>query len=72
MILFSDHIEKYIPPKKGKRHVLRVIRELLRFEKEQNKSNHGTDLNNALEYLNKVQRKKEDMRPRTRVWDGNP
>ena len=54
MILFSDHIELYIPPKKGKSHILRIIRELLYFEPRQ----VGTDLKVALEFLNNVLKKK--------------
>lgn len=52
LILFSDEVEKYIPPKKGRRHVLRVIREILFFEPKR----PGTDLNHALEFLNRVTR----------------
>ncbi len=47
LILFSDEIEKYIPPRKGRRHVLRVIREVLFYEAQR----RGTDLNGALEFL---------------------
>ncbi len=47
LILFSDEIEKYIPPRKGRRHVLRVIREVLFYEARR----RGTDLNGALEFL---------------------
>lgn len=54
LILFSSEIEKYIPPKKGTRHVLRCIRELLAFKPKHN----GTDLKKALEFLGTVQRKK--------------
>ncbi len=50
LILFSDRVEKFIPPRKGRRHVLRVIREVLFFQPEQ----HGTDLNGALEFLLRV------------------
>ncbi|MCD6384476.1 DUF58 domain-containing protein [Candidatus Sumerlaeota bacterium] len=50
LLLFTEQIEKFVPPKKGRRHVLRVIRELLGYEPQR----HGTDLNVALEYLNKV------------------
>jgi uncharacterized protein (DUF58 family) len=50
LILFSDHIEKFVPAKKGTGHVLRVIRELL-YHKPAGK---GTDVAAALEYLNKV------------------
>lgn len=50
LLLFTDEVEKYIPPRKGRGHVLRVIREILFFEPEK----HGTDLNVALEFLNRV------------------
>ncbi len=50
VILFSDEVEKYIAPKKGKAHVLRVIRELLYHKPE----GRGTSINNALEFLLKV------------------
>jgi uncharacterized protein (DUF58 family) len=50
LLIFTDRVEKYIPAKKGKRHVLRVIRELLSFEPVAG----GTDLAGALEFLNKV------------------
>lgn len=52
-IAFTDRIEKFIPPRKGLRHVLRVIREALYFKPE----GKGTDINIALEYLNKVSRR---------------
>ncbi len=48
LLLFTDSIETFVPPKKGRRHVLRVIRELLGFEPR----GRGTDINVALEYLN--------------------
>ncbi|MFC1554253.1 DUF58 domain-containing protein [candidate division KSB1 bacterium] len=54
LIIFTDRIEKYIPPKKGKSHVLRVLRELLFFKPE----GVETDINAALEYLNRVTKKK--------------
>lgn len=54
LIIFTDIIEKYIPPKKGKNHILRIIRELLYFKPKKKK----TDIKNALDYLNRVQRKK--------------
>jgi uncharacterized protein (DUF58 family) len=54
LIIFSDRIEKFVPPRKGRKHVLRVLRELLFHEPE----GRGTDLTAALEYLNHVQRKK--------------
>ncbi len=50
LIIFSDKIEKFIPPRKGKQHVLRVIREILFFKPEDSK----TDLNVSLEYLSRV------------------
>lgn len=53
LILFSSEVEHYIPPKRGVRHVLRVIRELLVF-----KAKHkGTDIGKALLFLSKVQKK---------------
>jgi uncharacterized protein (DUF58 family) len=51
LILFSDEVEKFIPPRKGRSHVLRVIREVLFFEPKR----RGTDLNKALEFLLRVQ-----------------
>lgn len=54
LILFTDKIEKFVPPKKGKTHVLRVIREVLYYKPE----NKGTDISIALEYLLKVTRRK--------------
>lgn len=54
IILFSDQIELFIPPKKGKSHVLRIIRELLEFKPESNK----TDLTQALKFLSNVMKKK--------------
>ena len=50
MLTFTDRVEKFIPPRKGVRHVLRVIREAL-YNKP---AGSGTDVNNALEYLNGV------------------
>lgn len=54
VIFFSDKIEKFIPPKKGKSHILRIIRELINFEAEQS----GTDIRLALDYLNSVIKKR--------------
>jgi uncharacterized protein (DUF58 family) len=51
LIMFTDQIEKYVPPKKGRRHVLRVIREILAFQPK----GRGTNLKAALDYLNHVQ-----------------
>jgi uncharacterized protein (DUF58 family) len=50
LILFSDEVEKFIPPRKGRKHVLRVIREVLFYEPKR----RGTDLNGALEFLLRV------------------
>ncbi len=47
MILFSDRIEKFIPPKKGRSHILRIIRELITFRP----SSNGTDIGGALSYF---------------------
>jgi len=54
LIIFTSRIEKFIPPKKGKKHVLRVIRELL-YHKPVHR---GTDIGAALSYLNRVQKKR--------------
>ena len=53
LIIFSDRIEMVIPPKKGKKHVLRLIREVLAFRP----SGGGTDISAALEYMNSVCRR---------------
>ena len=54
VIFFSDKVEKFIPPKKGKSHVLHIIRELLCFEPE----DKGTDINAALQYLINAQKRR--------------
>ncbi|RZS99221.1 DUF58 domain-containing protein [Aquimarina brevivitae] len=54
LILFTDQIELYIPPKKGRSHVLRIIRELLEFEPQSKK----TDITEALKFLSNVMKKK--------------
>jgi uncharacterized protein (DUF58 family) len=54
MIIFTDKIENFIPPKKGKAHVLRLIREILYFKPEGTQ----TDIKGALEYFNRVIKKK--------------
>ena len=54
LLLFSDQIELFIPPKKGKSHVLRIIRELLEFSPKSQK----TDVGFALKYLGNVLKKK--------------
>ena len=54
VIFFSDKIEKFIPPKKGKSHILRIIRELITFKSE----NKKTNLEEALIYFNNVIKKR--------------
>ena len=54
LMLFSDQIELYIPPKKGRSHVLRIIRELIEFKPKSNK----TDVSMALKFLSGTQKKK--------------
>ena len=54
LIVFTDQIEMYIPPKKGTQHVLRVIRELLNFKPRQ----ASTDIEGALDFLGKVTKKR--------------
>jgi uncharacterized protein (DUF58 family) len=57
VIFFSDKIEKFIPPKKGKSHILRIIRELINFKAE----SKGTDLELALKYLTNVIKKRSTV-----------
>jgi uncharacterized protein (DUF58 family) len=52
--MFSDKIEKFIPPKKGKQHILRIIRELIEYES----LSKGTDISEALRYLTNAIKKK--------------
>ncbi len=54
LILFSDRIERFVPPRKGRRHALRVLRELLYHPAE----GKGTDIAGALEYLARVTRRR--------------
>ena len=54
VIFFSDKIEKFIPPKKGKTHILRIIRELIEFKPE----NKKTNISEALRYVINVIKKK--------------
>lgn len=54
VIFFSDKIEKFIPPKKGKTHVLHIIRELLSFEP----TSTGTDIAGALQYMTNAQKRR--------------
>jgi uncharacterized protein (DUF58 family) len=50
LLIFTDKVELYIPPRKGRRHVLRLVRELLAFEPEGN----GTDIKLALDSINQI------------------
>ena len=54
VLLFSNEVEKYIPPKKGKSHILRVIRELLYYKPKF----RGTSINSALDFLLKVAKRR--------------
>ncbi len=54
VVFFSDKIEKFIPPKKGKSHILRIIRELINFKPESKK----TDISGALQYFTNVIKKR--------------
>lgn len=54
VIFFSDHIEKYIPPQKGRKHILFIIRELLDFRPTSNRTN----LKQAIEFLTNVSKKR--------------
>ena len=53
VIFFTDKVEKFIPPKKGRKHILLVIRELLNFKPE----SRGTNIGNVLEYLTSALKK---------------
>ena len=54
LILFTDQIEKFVPPKKGRAHILRIIRELVSFEP----LGTGTNIRQGLEYFNHVNKKR--------------
>ncbi len=54
LLAFTDRIEKFVPPRKGIRHVLRVIREVLYFKPK----GRGTDISMAIEHLNKLTKRK--------------
>ncbi|HEX7358415.1 MAG TPA: VWA domain-containing protein, partial [Ignavibacteriaceae bacterium] len=54
LILFTDKIEKFVPPRKGRKHVLRIIREVLSFEPE----GKATNIKGALEFMNNAIKKK--------------
>lgn len=74
VLLYTDEVEHYIPPKKGRRHILRLIRDILFFKP----NGRGTSHKTALEYLNRVQRRKTvvfmisdflDLAPSTLLFD---
>ena len=54
VIFFSDRIEKYIPPQKGRKHILYIIREMLDFHPQ----SHKTDVGEAMEYLTRVMKRR--------------
>jgi len=54
LIAFTEEVERFVPPNKGPRHVLRLLRDILAFEPQK----RGTNLGAALDYLNKVQRRR--------------
>jgi uncharacterized protein (DUF58 family) len=54
LMAFTDRVERYVPPGKGTRHVLRLLRDILFFEPERT----GTDLTVALDHLNKAQKRR--------------
>jgi len=54
VIMFSDRIEKFIPPQKGRKHILRIIRELLEFESQ----SRGTDISESLRFLTNAIKKR--------------
>jgi uncharacterized protein (DUF58 family) len=54
LILFTDQIEAYIPTQRGRKHVLRVVREILFFEPRR----HGTDIKGALDFVNRVTKRR--------------
>ena len=66
LVMFSDRVEKFIPPAKGKSHVLRLIRELLTFEPE----GQGTDFNEPLKLLGSVLKRKSTVFLVSDFWAG--
>jgi uncharacterized protein (DUF58 family) len=68
VIFFSDTIEKFIPPKKGKSHILRIIRELIDFQPEHT----GTDITQAVRYLTNAIKKRCTAFVISDFMDDNP
>lgn len=63
VLFFSDRIEKYIPPKKGRKHILYIIREMLAYDSDElptgsKEARKGTDVGVALEYLGRMQKRR--------------
>ncbi|KAF5430779.1 putative conserved protein, DUF58 family, contains vWF domain, partial [Candidatus Methanophagaceae archaeon] len=54
LCLFTDRVEKFVPPRKGKKHILKLLRELIYHEPK----SKTTDIRTALSYLNKVIKKR--------------
>jgi uncharacterized protein (DUF58 family) len=54
LVAFSDHVERFVPPRKGARHVLRLIRDILFFQPE----HPGTSLRDALDFVNRILRRR--------------
>ena len=68
VIFFSDRIEKFIPPKKGKSHILRIIRELIDFQPQHS----GTDITDAVRYLTNAIKKRCTAFVISDFMDNNP
>jgi uncharacterized protein (DUF58 family) len=58
LLLFTDRVEKFIPPRKGRRHILRILRELLAFTQAPEPRRRGTDLGVALDYVNHMMKRR--------------
>ena len=54
LVVFTDRVEKFVPPKKGKKHVLRVVTEILSFQP----ASRGTDLRAGLDFLGRVAKRR--------------
>ena len=67
LLVFTDHVEMFIPPAKGTTHVLRIVRELLNFQPEQT----ATDIKAAIEYLGRVIQKKSVVFLVSDFWGEN-
>ena len=70
LYIVTDKVERYVPPKKGRRHVMRVIGEILAFEPQ----SRGTDLAKGLDFLGKVARRRSVSRRLSpvRFWTARP